>query len=45
VRAALTASSLTIPLDAGTLALGELQSIFLCEFDGPLERTVFVTVV
>ena len=45
VRAALTASSLTFPLDAGTLALGDLQSIFLCEFDGPRERTVFVTVV
>ena len=45
VRAALTASSLTIPLDAGALALGDLQSIFLCEFDGPRERTVFVTVV
>jgi secondary thiamine-phosphate synthase enzyme len=44
VRAALTASSLSIPLIAGELALGEHQSIFLAEFDGPRERTLMVTV-
>jgi secondary thiamine-phosphate synthase enzyme len=43
VRAALTGSSVAIPLEAGELALGDLQTIFLCEFDGPRERTVFVT--
>jgi secondary thiamine-phosphate synthase enzyme len=45
VRAALTASSLTIPLRDGELALGRLQSIFLCEFDGPRSRSLYVTVV
>src|SRR3954453_7591484 len=35
VRAALTASSLTIPLRDGELALGRLQAIYFCEFDGP----------
>jgi secondary thiamine-phosphate synthase enzyme len=45
VRAALTASSLTIPLREGELALGRLQSIFFCEFDGPRSRSLFVTVV
>jgi secondary thiamine-phosphate synthase enzyme len=45
VRAALTASSVTIPLDEGELALGELQTIFFCEFDGPRERTIRVAVV
>ena len=44
VRAALTASSLTIPLVDGELALGELQAIFLCEFDGPRERKLHVVV-
>jgi secondary thiamine-phosphate synthase enzyme len=44
VRAALTASSLAIPLENGELALGGLQTIFLCEFDGPRERKVYVTV-
>jgi secondary thiamine-phosphate synthase enzyme len=42
VRSALTASSLTIPLEDGELALGDLQAIFLCEFDGPRERNVHV---
>lgn len=45
IRAALTASSVTIPLDDGQLALGDLQTIFLCEFDGPRRRRVLVTVV
>jgi thiamine phosphate synthase YjbQ (UPF0047 family) len=45
VCAALAALSLAIPLDTGTLALGDLQSISLCEFDEPRERPVFVTVV
>jgi secondary thiamine-phosphate synthase enzyme len=45
VRAALTASSLTIPLRDGKLVLGELQTIFFCEFDGPRSRTIYVTAV
>jgi secondary thiamine-phosphate synthase enzyme len=45
VRAALMSSSLTIPLVEGKLALGELQAVFLCEFDGPRERTVLVSVI
>jgi secondary thiamine-phosphate synthase enzyme len=45
VRAALTASSLTIPLRDGELALGRLQSIFFCEFDGPRSRSLYVTLL
>ena len=45
VRAALTASSVSIPLDGGRLALGAHQAIFLAEFDGPRERTIRVTVL
>ncbi|HEY2354252.1 MAG TPA: secondary thiamine-phosphate synthase enzyme YjbQ [Gaiellaceae bacterium] len=44
VRAALTASSVGIPLVGGELALGEHQAIYLAEFDGPRERTLTVTV-
>ncbi|HET6867976.1 MAG TPA: secondary thiamine-phosphate synthase enzyme YjbQ [Solirubrobacteraceae bacterium] len=40
VRSALTASSLTLPLIDGELGLGNLQAIFLCEFDGPRTRTI-----
>jgi secondary thiamine-phosphate synthase enzyme len=45
VRAALTSSSITVPLKDGGLAVSDLQKIFLCEFDGPRERSVVLTVV
>jgi secondary thiamine-phosphate synthase enzyme len=45
VRAALTATSVTIPLADGALVLGNFQSIFLREFDGPRHRTVYATVL
>ena len=44
VRTALTASSLSIPLERGRLALGGHQAVFLAEFDGPRERTIRVIV-
>jgi secondary thiamine-phosphate synthase enzyme len=44
IRAVLTASSVTIPIVDGSLALGDHQAIFLCEFDGPRLRHVVVTV-
>ena len=43
VRAALTATSVLVPLRGGELALGTWQGIFLCEFDGPRRRKVLVT--
>jgi secondary thiamine-phosphate synthase enzyme len=43
IRAALTATSVVVPLRDGELALGTWQGIFLCEFDGPRRRTVYVT--
>jgi secondary thiamine-phosphate synthase enzyme len=44
VRAALTASSVTIPLGGGRPLLGDHQAIFLCEFDGPRLRRLLVSV-
>jgi secondary thiamine-phosphate synthase enzyme len=44
VRTALTASSVSIPLVDGKLALGGHQAVFLAEFDGPRERTIHVVV-
>lgn len=44
VRAALTASSVAIPLEDGRLALGGQQAVYLAEFDGPRERTLLLTV-
>lgn len=43
-RAVLTASSVTVPIEDGALALGDLQRIFFCEFDGPRSRRVRVRV-
>ncbi len=43
VRAALTATSVLIPIQDGKLALGTWQGVFFCEFDGPRTRKVFVT--
>ena len=46
IRAAFMGSSVVIPLrDDGTLALGIWQGIFFCEFDGPRDRSVFVSVL
>jgi secondary thiamine-phosphate synthase enzyme len=46
VRASLMGSSVLIPLrDDGSLALGTWQGIFFCEFDGPRERSLHVTVL
>ena len=43
IRASLMSPQILVPLDRGRLALGTWQGIFFCEFDGPRERTVYVT--
>ena len=43
VRAALMSPQVVVPVREGKLALGTWQGIFLCEFDGPRDRTVLVT--
>ena len=43
IRASLVSPDVLIPLDGGKLALGRWQGIFFCEFDGPRDRTVYVT--
>jgi secondary thiamine-phosphate synthase enzyme len=46
VRAALMGPSVVIPLrDDGELALGTWQGIFFCEFDGPRDRSIYVSVL
>ena len=46
IRAALIGPSVIVPLrDDGSLALGTWQGVFFCEFDGPRERSVYVTVL
>jgi secondary thiamine-phosphate synthase enzyme len=46
IRAAFMGPSVLIPLrDDGELALGTWQGVFFCEFDGPRDRSVYVTVL
>lgn len=44
VKATLVGSSVTVFVEAGQLALGTWQSLFLCEFDGPRTRNLLVRV-
>jgi secondary thiamine-phosphate synthase enzyme len=43
VRASLMSPQVLVPVRDGRLALGTWQGIFFCEFDGPRQRTVYVT--
>lgn len=45
VKAILCGASETIPIAGGRLQLGTWQAIQFCEFDGPRQRRVAVTVV
>ena len=44
-RASLAGAQVLIPLRDGAPALGRYQAVFLCEFDGPKARSVYVTVL
>ena len=45
IKASLFGSSLSIPIDQGRLTLGTWQGIFLCEFDGPRTRHLYVQII
>lgn len=45
IKATLTGLSLAVPVENGRLALGRWQGVFLCEFDGPRDRTVLMQVL
>ena len=44
-KAAIIGSSQTVPVQGGKLLLGTWQAIYFCEFDGPRNRKVVVTIV
>lgn len=44
IKSSLVGSSVTVPFENGKLLLGRWQGIYLCEFDGPRERAVLMTV-
>jgi secondary thiamine-phosphate synthase enzyme len=43
IKTTLVGTSVTVPVRDGQLLLGRWQGIFLCEFDGPRERQVIMT--
>jgi secondary thiamine-phosphate synthase enzyme len=45
IKAMLVGTSATLPVAGGDARLGRWQAIFLCEFDGPRDRELWVTVV
>jgi secondary thiamine-phosphate synthase enzyme len=45
VKTACVGSSVTVLIENGRLMLGRWQGIYLCEFDGPREREVWLKVV
>ena len=45
IKATLMGLSLAVPIEKGRLALGRWQGVFLCEFDGPRDRTVLMQVL
>ncbi len=45
VKTALVGSSTTLVVEGGRLKLGTWQAVYLCEFDGPRTRQVWVQVL
>ena len=45
VKSSLLGCSVTLPVENRRLALGRWQGIYLCEFDGPRRRNVWVQLV
>jgi len=45
IKTSLTGPSVTVPFAGGQLLLGRWQGIYLCEFDGPREREVVVSII
>ncbi|MCM8758672.1 MAG: secondary thiamine-phosphate synthase enzyme YjbQ [Candidatus Omnitrophica bacterium] len=45
IQSAITGQSLFVIIDEGNLQLGTWQGIFLCEFDGPRTRNVWIQIM
>jgi len=45
ILSAMLSTSINVPVRDAKLALGRWQSVMLAEFDGPRERSVYVTVL
>jgi len=45
IKSSIIGSSVTIPVQKGSMQLGTWQGIFFCEFDGPRHRSVHITCI
>lgn len=45
VKSAITGSSRTLFIEGGNISFGTWQGIYLCEFDGPRTREVWVKII
>jgi secondary thiamine-phosphate synthase enzyme len=45
IKATLVGSSVIVLIENGNLLLGQWQSIFFCEFDGPRTRKVYLKII
>jgi secondary thiamine-phosphate synthase enzyme len=45
IKTVVVGSSVTIFIENGKLLLGRWQSVYLCEFDGPRRRNVWVKIL
>jgi secondary thiamine-phosphate synthase enzyme len=43
IKAILVGTDITLVVEQGRIRLGRWQAVFLCEFDGPRRRTVWVS--
>jgi secondary thiamine-phosphate synthase enzyme len=45
IKTSLVGNTVTLILDDGRLMLGQWQHVFLCEFDGPRRRKVWIKLI
>jgi len=45
IKATFTGLSVTLPVSGGQLVLGTWQGIYFCDYDGPRQRRVLVTII
>jgi len=45
IKSSLVGCSVTVPFENGKLLLGRWQGVYLCEFDGPRERKIIVSIM
>ncbi len=45
LKATLTGLSVALPISEGCLVLGTWQGIYFCDYDGPRQRRVLVTII